>query len=168
MGQLGIQPKDPDFFPLMVGNHILGGGGLVSRLFDEVREKRGLVYSVNSKFSPLAAKGSFFIFLQNRKEESAHAIDLIQHIIKDFVAKGPSKKELDAAKKNIVGGFPLQISSNSDIVDQLMFLSFYNFPLDFLDKYRENVEKVTRAQVRDAFQRHIQSDQIAVITVGEK
>lgn len=168
MGQLGIQPKDPDFFPLMVGNHILGGGGLVSRLFDEVREKRGLVYSVSSKFSPLAARGSFFVFLQTRQEEATRAIDLTQRILKDFVEKGPSQKELDAAKKNLVGGFPLQISSNSDIVDQLMLISFYNFPLDFLDKYRENVTKVTRAQVRAAFQKHIQPDNIAVITVGEK
>ncbi len=167
MGQMGISPEDPDFFPLMVGNHILGGGGLVSRLFEEVREKRGLVYNVSSKFSPLAARGSFFIFLQTRKEEAANAIELTQRVLKTFVEKGPAQKELDASKKNIIGSFPLQVSSNSDIVDQLMLISLYNFPLDFLDKYRENVEKVTRAQVRAAFQKHVQPSDISVITVGE-
>ncbi|MDF3054505.1 MAG: zinc protease [Gammaproteobacteria bacterium] len=168
MGQLGIRGDDPDLFPLMVGNHILGGGGLVSRLFDEVREQRGLVYGISSKFSPLAAKGPFFIFLQTRKEEAENAIDLTQRILKDFVSKGPSQKELDAAKKNIIGSFPLQISSNSDILEQLLFISSYNLPLDFLNNYRKNVEKVTADQMREAFQKHIKPDEMTIITVGEQ
>jgi zinc protease len=105
MGQLGVKPDDPDYFSLLVGNQILGGGLLVSRLFEEVREKRGLVYSIGSRFLSLAARGSFIIFLQTRNEEANNAIELTQNVLKEFIEKGPDKKELEAVKKNIIGGF---------------------------------------------------------------
>lgn len=166
IGAPGMSRTDPDYFPLYVGNYILGGGGFVSRLMNEVREKRGLAYSVYSYFMPLKQPGAFQIGLQTKKEQADEALKLVRRVLFDFVAKGPTEKELIAAKQNIVGGFPLRIDSNKKILDYLSIIGFYDLPLSYLDDFTSRVEKVTAAQIHDAFARHIFPERMATVIVG--
>jgi zinc protease len=157
---------DPDFFPLHVGNYILGGGGLVSRLSTEVREKRGLSYSVYSYFYPMREKGPFVLGLQTKNASRGEALALVRRVLSDFVENGPSDEELVAAKKHLTGGFPLRLDSNRKIADQLSIIAFYGLPLDWLDQYPARIEAVTAAQIRDAFRRHLKLDALTTVTVG--
>lgn len=162
----GLRRSDPDYFPLLVGNHILGGGGFVSRLMEEVRQQRGLAYSVYSFFAPYKEQGPFQIGLQTKKEQSEEALALTQKVLKDFVLNGPMEKELVAAKRNIIGGFPLRIDSNSKILGFLSVIGFYQLPLTYLTDYLVAVEAVTAEQIRQAFQRRIQPDGMVAVIAG--
>jgi zinc protease len=166
IGQPGIKRGDPDYFPLYVGNHILGGGGLVSRLSEEIREKRGLSYSTYSYFSPMRMAGPYILGLQTRNDQTAEAHRLMQKVLSEFVAHGPTAEELDAARKNITGGFPLRIASNSKIASYIAMIGFYGLPLDYLDRFNERVEAVTLEQIRDAFQRRVAPDKMLTVIVG--
>jgi zinc protease len=166
IGQLGIKRDDPDYFPLYVGNYILGGGVLVSRLFTEVREKNGLTYNVSSGFIPMKNTGPFIIGLQTRNQVKTQAIDLTNSILSDFIEKGPSGSELTAAKNNLIGGFPLRIDSNSSIASNLILIGFYNLPLDYLDTYRDNINKVSASDIEKSFKKHIDPKQLITVTVG--
>ena len=166
LGVPGMARSDPDYFPLYVGNYILGGGGFVSRLVNEVREKRGLAYSVYSYFMPMQQPGAFQLGLQTKKEQAEQALQLVRTTLRDYVAKGPTDKELKAAKQNIIGGFPLRIDSNRKILDYLSVIGFYGLPLTYLDDFTAKVDKVTVAQIRDAFKRHVNPDAMATVIVG--
>lgn len=166
MGAPGMQRGDPDYFPLYVGNHVLGGGGLVSRLHEEVREQRGLSYSVNSYFSPMEQNGPYKLSLQTRNDQVDEALGVMRKTLQDFVAKGPTEEELVASKKNITGGFPLRIASNSSIINYLNVIGFYDLPLDFLDTYNDKVMAVTREQIIDAYQRRVAPDSMVTVIVG--
>lgn len=162
----GLQRKDPDYFQLVVGNHILGGGGFTSRLMEEIRSKRGLVYSVHSHFSPLKEKGPFVVGLQTRKEQSEEALAVTRKVLSDFVANGPTEKELVEAKQNIIGSFPLRIDSNKKILGYLSLIGFYQLPLTYLDDYITAVERVTVAQIKDSFQRRVDPAGMVTVIVG--
>ena len=166
IGAPGIKRGDPDYFPLFVGNYILGGGGFVSRILEEVRQKRGLAYSAYSYFSPLMERGPFVIGLQTRRDQVGEAVGVVRDTLKVFVAKGPSADELKKAKQNIVGGFPLRIDSNRKIVDYLAVIGFYRLPLSYLDDFVRNVEKVTLADIRNAFKRRVDPERLVTVIVG--
>jgi zinc protease len=166
MGAIGISRTDPDFFPLYVGNHVLGGGGLVSRLNEQVREKRGLSYSVYSAFSPMAQAGPFTLSLQTRNDQLDEALRVMRQTLQRFHDQGPTEKELVAAKKNITGSFALRIDNNSKIIQYLAVIGFYGLPLDYLKTFNDKVIAVTREQIRDAFQRHVHPDVLATVIVG--
>ncbi|MBI3222266.1 MAG: insulinase family protein [Nitrosomonadales bacterium] len=166
LGAPGMARSDPDYYALYVGNHILGGGGFTSRLVNEVREKRGLVYSVYSYFMPLKQPGAFQIGLQTKKEQADEALQLVRRTLADFIAKGPTDKELKAAKQNIIGGFPLRIDSNRKILDYLTLIGLYDLPLTYLDDFTRNVEQVNVEQIRAAFARHIDPQAMATVIVG--
>ncbi|MDO9012164.1 MAG: pitrilysin family protein [Gallionella sp.] len=166
IGAPGMSRSDPDYFPLYVGNYILGGGGFVSRLMNEVREKRGLAYSVYSYFMPLKQPGAFQIGLQTKKEQADEALKLVRNTLAEFIAQGPTEKELRAARQNLVGGFALRIDSNRKILDYLSVIGFYDLPLTYLDDFTARVERVTVAQIRDAFSRHIHPQAMATVIVG--
>lgn len=167
LGYPGIKRGDPDLFPLYVGNYILGGGGFVSRLTEEVREKRGLVYSVYSYFMPMAESGPFQIGLQTKKDQAEDALKLVKETLANFIRDGITEKELKAAKANIIGGFPMRIDSNGKILDYLAMIGFYKLPLNYLDEYNRNVEKVTVAQIKDAFSRRLKPENFVTIIVGD-
>ena len=166
IGAPGMARGDPDFFPLYVGNYTLGGGGFVSRLVNEVREKKGLAYSVYSYFMPMRQPGAFQIGLQTKKEQADEALQLARKTLADFIAQGPTEKELLAAKENIIGGFPLRIDSNRKILGYLSVIGFYNLPLTYLDDFTRNIDQVTVAQIREAFKRHIDPQAMATVIVG--
>jgi zinc protease len=166
IGTPGIARNDEDYFSLYVGNYILGGGGFVSRLMNEVREKRGLAYSVYSYFMPMQQPGAFQIGLQTKKEQADEALKLVRQTLLAFVDKGVTEKELKAAKDNIIGGFPLRIDSNKKIVEYLSVIGFYDLPLTYLDDFTARVNKVTTQQIHDAFKRRIDPDALATVIVG--
>jgi zinc protease len=166
LGQPGMRRKDPDYFALYVGNHILGGNGLVSQLSEEVREKRGLSYSVYSYFLPMREQGPFLISAQTKNATSAEALDVMRDVVGRFIEQGPTEEELLAAKRNITGGFPLRIASNSKILEYLAVIGFYDLPLDYLDRFTARVEAVSAEQVRDAFRRRVDPQRLVTIVVG--
>lgn len=166
MGYIGVRRGDPDYFPLFVGNHVLGGGGFTSRLMQEVREKRGLAYSVYSYFEPLRREGPLTLGLQTKREQTDQAVDLARRTLADFVAAGPTAEELQKAKQNIILGFPLRIDSNAKTLGYLAVIGFYDLPLTYLDDFVKEVEKVTVKDVKDAFARRIRPDRLVTVVVG--
>ncbi|MGR9090298.1 MAG: M16 family metallopeptidase [Gammaproteobacteria bacterium] len=166
IGQPGLKRGDPDYFPLLVGNHVLGGGGLVSILFDEVREKRGLSYSVNSHFSPMSELGPFTASLQTDNSQQDEAVAVLREELRKFVAEGPTPAALEAARQNLIGGFPLRIDSNSKIVEYLSMIGFYGLPLDYLNTFTKNVAAVTVENVRSAFKRRLDPEKMITVIVG--
>lgn len=166
LGYPGIKRGDADYFPLYVGNYILGGGGFVSRLTEEVREKRGLVYSVYSYFMPMSELGPFQIGLQTKKEQANDAMKVVNETVAKFIKNGVAEKELKAAKDNIIGGFPMRIDSNGKILDYLSVIGFYKLPLTYLDDFNKQIAKVTAKQIKDAFSRRVKPEHFVTVTVG--
>ena len=166
IGAPGIGRDDPDFFALFVGNYILGGGGFSSRLYEEVRQKRGLAYSVYSYFEPLLHGGKFQIGLQTQSEQAQTALQVVTDTLKRFLEQGPSAQELEEARNNLIGSFPLRIDSNRKIHDYLALIGFYRLPLTYLDDFVKNIEKVGVADVRAAFARHVRIERLVTVMVG--
>ena len=166
IGQPGYKRDDPDYFPLLVGNYILGGGGFVSRLSEEVRQKRGLSYSVYSYFAPGLHAGAFTLGLQTRPDQAAQAVQVSRDVVRRFVAEGPTPAELKAAKDFLIGGFALRIDSNRKLLDNLANIAWYDLPLDYLDTWTKQVEKVTAAEIRAAMARKLQPDRMVTVVVG--
>lgn len=165
-GLIGMSRKDTDYFDLYVGNHILGGGGLVSQLFNEVREKRGLAYSASSQFVPFLRKGPFIMGLQTRNDQTTEAMNVMQKTLENFVENGPTEKELIAAKKNITGGFVMRFDNNSKLASYAAMIGFYQLPLDYLDTFQQKLEAVTATSIKNAFKNRVNPNYIHVITVG--
>jgi zinc protease len=166
IGQPGIKRLDPDYFALFLGNYVLGGGGFASRLNDEIRQKRGYAYSTYSYFNPLALEGPFQIAVQTKKDTTEDALKVAQDTLAKFVAEGPTPQELDAAKQNIIGGFPLRIDSNRKILDYLSIIGFYRLPLTYLDDFPDQIERVTLEQIKDAWSRRIHPERMATVVVA--
>jgi zinc protease len=158
--------SDPDFFALTVGNYVLGGGGFVSRLTREVREKRGLAYSAYSYFNPMAQPGPYMAGLQTRKDQADDALKVMRETIDSYVRNGPTEEELRAAKDNLIGGFALRIDNNRKILDHIANIGFYEMPLDYLDTWTQQVAKLSAADIRAAFQRKLMMDRMITVVVG--
>ncbi len=166
IGLPAIERGNPDFFPLLVGNYTLGGGGFVSRLMKEVRDKRGYAYSVYSYFSPLRQTGPFQIGLQTKRSQAQDAIKVTRDVLAGFLKEGPSTEELAAAKANLTGSFPLRLDSNKKILDNVAVIGFYGLPLDWLDRYQEKVQAVTVDDVKQAFSRRVRPADLITVTVA--
>lgn len=166
IGQPGIARGDPDYFPLYVGNHILGGSGFTSRLMKEVRVERGLSYSVYSYFMPELVAGPFMIGLQTRIDQATQAAQVARDTVRNFVREGPSEQELKLATSNITAGFPLRIASNADILEYLALIGYYKLPLDYLGTFKQNIEAVDQARIRAAFGKQLNIERMVKIIVG--
>lgn len=166
MGMVGMARNDPDYFPLYVGNYVLGGGGFDSRMINEVRQKRGYAYSAYSYFYPMALPGPFVIGLETKNAQADAALKVARDTVATFVEQGPTEAELTQAKNNLVGGFPLRIDSNRKILEYLRVIGFYQLPLTYLDDWQNQVSAVTLAQVHDAFKRRIHPSALTTIVVG--
>jgi zinc protease len=167
--QMGINSpprKDPDYFPLLVGNYALGGGGFVSRLMNEIREKRGLAYSVSSYFYPAKNSGFFSASMQTKKESTKESVTLLKDTISEFVDKGPTDEEITAAKNNLINGFPLRLDSNSKLLENLSAIAWFDLPLDTLDEWTNQVKKVTKGDVQAAFKRNLDMSRMITVVVG--
>jgi zinc protease len=166
MGVVGMSRNDPDYFPLFVGNYVLGGGGFDSRLMHEVRDKRGYAYSAYSYFMPMMEDGPFQLGLQTKLAQTDDALTVARSTLREFVAKGPSEDELTQAKSNLTGGFPLRFDSNKKILNYLAAIGFYRLPLDYLDTWVDHVNAVDVAAVKQAFARRVDPDNLVTVVVG--
>lgn len=166
IGQPGVYRGDPDYYALYTGNYILGGGGLVSRMSDEVREKRGLAYSAYSYFLPMQRKGPFIMGLQTRNDQVKDALEVVRKTLDDFVTNGPTEDEVEAAIQHITGGFPLRIDSNGKMVEYLTMIGFYGLPLSYLDDFNGNISRLSRDEIHDAFRRRVDPEKMVTIVVG--
>lgn len=166
LGLPAISRADPDYFPLLVGNYTLGGGGFVSRLMKEVREKRGYAYSVHSYFAPRKLEGPFEIGLQTRREQVNDALKVANDVLTEFIAKGPTAQELAAAKKNMVDGLALRLDSNAKLLGYLSTIGFYGLPLSYLDEFPAKVKAVTAEQIKAAFARHVKAENLVTVVVA--
>ena len=166
LGLPAIKRSDADYFPLLVGNYVLGGGGFVSRLMQEVREKRGYAYSVYSYFSPRQLEGPFQIGLQTKRTQAADALKVVHATLDDFLRQGPSAAELKAAKQNLIDGQALRLDSNAKILGSVAMIGFYDLPLDYLEQFAQHVAAVSAAQVRAAFARHVKTENLVTVIVA--
>jgi Predicted Zn-dependent peptidases len=166
LARLGPSRYDPDFFAAMLMNHILGGGGFASRLMNEVREKRGLVYGVYSYFLPLAAPGPFVISLRTRADQGGQALKVVRRVMARMAHGMITKKELAAAKANLIGGFAHRLDSNAKRVGLLSMIGFYDLPLDYLATWKSHVGAVTLQAVKAVAARYLKPTDWNVIEVG--
>ena len=166
MGMTAITRSNPDYFPLIVGNYILGGGGFVSRLMSEVREKRGLAYSVFSYFAPGKDTGIFQAGLQTKGDQATLALEVMNSTIANFIANGATPSELQAAKANLVNGFPLRIDNNRKLLDNVSSIAWNDLPLDTLETWTTKVDAVTLEQVSAAFQKYLAMDRMKIVVLG--
>ncbi len=168
MGMTAVTRSNPDYFPLLVGNYVLGGGGFVSRLVAEVREKRGLAYSVSSYFVPGKDTGIFRAGLQTKNDQAAMALEVMSSTIEKFIADGPTPSELLAAKSNLVNGYPLRIDNNRKLLDNVSSIAWNDLPLDTMEIWTRQVEAVTLEQVSAAFQKYLAMDRMKIVVLGAK
>ena len=133
-----------------------------------MREKRGLSYSVYSGFSPGLHAGAFTIGLQTRPDQAELAIKVSQDVLQQFVKEGPTEAELQAAKSNLVGGFALRLDTNRKLLDNVASLAWNDLPLNYLDTWTQQVQRVTRADIRKSFQRVLQPERMVTVVVGGK
>jgi len=167
LGQLGITHHDAQYFPLVVGNYTLGGGSLVSRLAEELREKRGLTYGVSSQFLPLPERGPFIIGLATQGAQAKTAETLTRETLSQFIKTGPSDEELKAAQEYLVGSFPLSLATNQSMASLLLKMKFYQLPDDYLDTYTNNIRAVNIEQIKTAFKKSIQPHRLLQVMVGK-
>ncbi|MCE2870345.1 MAG: insulinase family protein [Oxalobacteraceae bacterium] len=166
IGMPALARGDKDFFALTVGNYILGGGGFVSRIYRQVREQRGLAYSSYSYFNPMAQPGPYIAGLQTRKDQTDEALKVVRETIATFLRDGPTDAELKAAKDNLMGGFALRIDNNRKILENLSMIGYHQLPLDYLDTWTAQVNRVTVADIRTAFARKLSLDRMVTVVVG--
>jgi zinc protease len=131
-----------------------------------VREKNGLVYSVYSNFMPFLENGPFQVGIQTSKDQIDQALNLVKVTVKDFIDNGPTDSELEAAKSNLIGGFPLRLESNKKIIQYVSMMAFYDYPLDYLDTFSDKVNAVTVNQIKDAYKKRMNIDDFTTVIVG--
>jgi zinc protease len=167
MGMPVLSRGDKDYYALYLGNHILGGSGFSSRLVKEVRVKQGLTYSVSSYFAQMRAKGPFQISLTTKNKSANKAINLVNQVVSNFIKTGPTADELKQSKLNISGSFPLRTKSNKDIVEHLAVIGFYDLPENYLDIFKNKIEKITLAEINETFKRRVDLGKLSTIIVGD-
>ncbi len=157
-----------DIFPFFVANYILGGSGFGSRLTKEIREDRGLAYSVFSAFDLLKQKGPFFVGLQTGKENSEEAVSIVFETIKRFLNEGPTSEELKLAKMGLIGGFSLRLDSNAKLLANLSQIAYYNLPKNYLDIWVSRVSSVTKEDVMRVLRNTLDIEKLHLVVVGGK
>ncbi len=165
-GLPGIARHDPDFMIGVVVNHILGGGVFSARLFKEVREKRGLAYSVHSQLSANDHAALFSGGTSTKNERAAESLSVIEEEIAKLVADGPTEDELDKAKKYLIGSYVLRFDSSTKIASNLVSLQTDGLPVEFLDRRNEMIAAVTMDDMRRVAKRLFDGKQLLVTVAG--
>ena len=168
LGHLGIRRESPDFYSVYVMNYILGGGGFVSRLMTEIRDNRGLVYSVYSYFNALKDPGPFKVGMQTKNETAREATAEALRQIRKMVNEGVTEKELRDAKDYLIGSFPLKFTTNEKIASYLTYMEVYNLGLDYLERFPGIIESLTREDVNRAAKMYLDPDNYVLVIVGDR
>jgi zinc protease len=158
---------DPDYFSLLLANNVLGGSSFVSRLYKEVREKRGLTYGVSSGFSLKSQLGLFSVSLQTQRDRTAQAVRVVRDVLAEYVANGPTEAELEAARSNLAGGFVFRVDSNRKILGLMSAIGYHDLGLDYLERWVDRINAVTLSEVKDALKRRLHPDRMVTVIVGE-
>jgi zinc protease len=165
-GRPGIHRRDPEFMPAMVVNYILGGGGLTTRLFHEVREKRGLAYSVYSQIQSFDRAAMLAGSTSTKNERAAESLAVIESEIKLLASEGPTEAELEKAKKYLTGSYALSFDTSTKIAAQLVHLQQQGFDISYLDERNKLVEAVTLAEAKRVGERLFGDGALLVTAVG--
>jgi zinc protease len=168
MGHLAPARESADFHAFTVLDHILGGSGFGSRLTSEIRSDRGLAYSVGSFYRADAGYGVFGAYCKTKTESAAEATGLMRAIMERLRREGPGEEELRRAKDAIVNNLIFSVDGSREVVAQKMAYRYDGLPEDFLERYRDRIEAVTAAEVREAARRHLRPDAAATVIVGDE
>ncbi|MEZ5852924.1 MAG: pitrilysin family protein [Hyphomicrobiaceae bacterium] len=166
-GMNALPRKDKDFMAAYVLNQILGGGGFASRLMEEVREKRGLAYSVYSYIQPMRRASIFAGGVATKNEAVAQSIDVIKQELTRMAADGPSQTELDNAKSYLTGSFPLQLDTNAKIANRLLWMQLEDTGIDYIDTRNAQIDAVTLDDVKRVAKRLLKVDDLIITVVGK-
>ena len=159
--------KDKDFISAFVLNHIIGGGGFSARLMEEVREKRGLAYSVYSYLQPFDAASMFVGGVATKNEQMGQSLDIIRTELKKVADDGPSAKELEGAKSNLTGSFALRFDTNAKIASQLLYFMVEDLGIDYVDRRNTEIDAVSLDDVKRVAKRLLGNDGLFVTVVGK-
>lgn len=165
-GLPGIGRKDRDFYAAFVMNHIIGGGAFSSRLYEEIREKRGLAYSVYSYLDTRRAGPLWMGSVATANSSMAQSIALVREQVQRMRDKGVSKTELENAKLYLNGSFPLRFTSSGRIASILVAMQYDNLGIDYLDRRAKMISAVTRADIARVAKRILDPKKLTVIVVG--
>ncbi|MBW2307010.1 MAG: insulinase family protein [Deltaproteobacteria bacterium] len=168
LGMQGIKRSNPDYYPLSIMNYILGGGGFASRLMEEIRTRRGLAYSVNSVVDARAYPGSFQVVLQTKNESAGKAVELVLGEIQKIRRSPVSHKELEGAKRYLIGSFPLRLDSNTKLVSFLSLVEFYDLGLEYMERYPSIIRQVSAGEVLRAAGWYLDPDTYVLVVVADQ
>lgn len=166
MGMPLIKRHDPDYYALVAGNYVLGGGGFDSRLMQELRDKHGYTYGASSGLSPASQAGPFTIGFSTQKNNTEPALQAARRVLAAFIEEGPTEAELKQAKANITGSFPLRFDTNAKLLGYLSLIGFHNLPDDYLEAYPKAISALTAEQIKSAWQRRVNPENINIVVVG--
>jgi zinc protease len=167
-GAQGLKRSDPDYFAAYVMNHILGGSGsLTARLGQEIREKRGLAYSVYSQLDPMLNGATWRGGFSTRNEKVGEALGVMRATLKEYAANGPTAKEMADAKKYLTGSFVLGLDSNGDISNYLVSMQLNHLGRDYFDTRNAMIDKVSIADAKAAAARIADPAKMIVVMVGK-
>jgi zinc protease len=168
LGQAGVSRENPDYYALTIMNYILGGGGFSSRLMEEIRNKRGLAYSVYSYFEPGKFPGSFQIGLQTKNVSAKEAISLAREEMKRIQKEPVSEKEIEGARKYSIGSFPMRMDTQGKLVNFLLQVEYYRLGLDYPEKYSRLIQSVTREEVLRVARKYLQPENCILVVVANQ
>jgi zinc protease len=166
-GHEGIKRDDPDFIPAYMVNSMLGGGGFGSRLMQEVREERGLVYSVFSSLQPMEHGGILYGGAATMNERAAETIEVVREQLARMAEEGPTEEELEEAKTYLTGSYPLGFDSNTSIANRLLSIQQDDLGIDYVNRRNDLIEAVTLEDARRVARRIIDPDRLVVTVVGQ-
>ncbi len=168
LGNLGITRKNPDFYAFQVMNYILGGGGFASRLMDDIRENRGLAYSVSSSFAPGLEPGPFTVALETKNATADEAIKQVVAQLKRIMTQPVTTDELKNAKSYLIGSFSRKMDSMSKRAWLLGYVEVYGLGLDYPWRYPELIQHLTPADIQAVAEKYIHPEKYLLVVVGKK
>lgn len=165
-GLPGLKRDDPDYQAAYVMNHILGGGSFTSWLYEEVREKRGLAYGVNTSVIPYDHMGLILGSTATRADRADETLKIVLEQIDRMATRGPTQAELDSAKRYLTGSYALRFDSSGKIASQLVALQNADLGIDYFDRRNSEIEAVTLDDVNRVAQRLLAGKEPTVVSVG--
>lgn len=168
LGHTGISRDNPDYYAVTVMNYILGGGGFESRMLKEIRDKKGLAYSVYSRFDVNKYPGAFSVEVQTKNETAMEAIEGIKSELKKIRGEQVKDEELKNAKAYLTGSFPLRFDTNAKISSFLVLVEFYNLGLDYINEYVKKIDAVTEDDVLRVAGKYIDTENYITVIVGKQ
>ncbi|MBI2360643.1 MAG: insulinase family protein, partial [Deltaproteobacteria bacterium] len=168
VGHAGVPRGHPDYYAIQVMNYILGGGGFTSRLMEEVRNQRGLAYSVYSGFYSDNYIGTFQATMQTKNETAGEAIRIAREEIDRIRQRGVTEEELEAAKSYLIGSFPLRLDTNRRIAGFLAQVEYLELGSDYVERYPDLIRAVSREGVQRAAERYLQPEKLIVVVVADQ